>query len=160
MQGHHRLTRLPLVLPIGLCAALSTPAQAQAVDSNLYLIALAGQSNMTGARLKLVSQLPAGFPVNASRIWNFTNADTWELAKEPIDSSLNQVDAVSLDNNPGVGPSLAMADAFATKNPRVRVGLVPCAKSGSSIDAWQPNSSRDSLYGSLPLPAKAGLKAG
>ena len=34
-------------LTIGIGLSLATPAQA--VDSNLYLIALAGQSNMTGA---------------------------------------------------------------------------------------------------------------
>jgi hypothetical protein len=34
-------------LPIGIGLSLTTAAQA--VDSNLYLIALAGQSNMTGA---------------------------------------------------------------------------------------------------------------
>jgi hypothetical protein len=95
-------------LPIGIGPSLVAPAQA--IDSNLYLIALAGQSNMTGAGD--VRLLPASFPLNGPRIWNFTNADIWEPAREPIDSNDGQVDAVSRDKHPGVGPALAMADAF------------------------------------------------
>jgi Carbohydrate esterase, sialic acid-specific acetylesterase len=131
-------------LTIGIGLSLATPAQA--VDSNLYLIALAGQSNMTGAGD--VKLLPAGFPTNGPRIWNFTNADTWEPAREPIDSNDRQVDMVSRDRHPGVGPALAMADAFTAKYPHVGVGLIPCGKSGSSIEEWQPDPSRSSLYGS------------
>ena len=70
-------------LPIGIGLSLAAPAQA--MDSNLYLIALAGQSNMTGAGD--VRLLPVGFPMNGPRIWNFTNADIWEPAREPIDSN-------------------------------------------------------------------------
>jgi hypothetical protein len=127
-------------------SAIALAAPVQAVDSNLYLVALAGQSNMVGAGY--VGDLPADFPKNGSRIWNFTNADVWEPAKEPIDSNENQVDKVSLDKVAGVGPALAMADAFAAKYPQVRVGLIPCAKSGSRIVKWQPYSERSSLYGS------------
>ena len=64
-----------------LCFAITFAAPAQAVDRNLYLIDLAGQSNMTGKGD--VNDLPLGFPKNAPRLWNFTNAYTWELAKEP-----------------------------------------------------------------------------
>ncbi len=131
-------------LAIAIAVALSDPAQA--VDSNLYLVALAGQSNMGGSgEVKL---LPPGFPQNGSRIWNFTNADVWELAREPVDSHAHQVDMVSRDEHSGVGPALAMADAFAAKYPLVSVGLIPCAKGASSMEAWQPSPSRDTLYGS------------
>jgi carbohydrate esterase-like sialic acid-specific acetylesterase len=143
-------------LPVGIGLSLTTPAQA--VDSNLYLIALAGQSNMTGAGD--VKLLPVGFPVNGPRIWNFTNADTWEPAREPIDSNDGQVDAVSRDRHPGVGPGLAMADAFTAKYPNVSVGLIPCGKSGSSIEKWQPDISRSSLYGSCLYRQKQAQQQG
>src|SRR5262245_30689360 len=42
------------------------------------------------------------------------------------------------DEHPGVGPALAMADAFTAKYPKVSVGLIPCGKSGSSIEKWHP----------------------
>ena len=67
-------------LPIGIGLSLAVPAQA--MDSSLYLIALAGQSNMIGAGD--VRLLPVGFPMNGPRIWNFTNADISEPAREPI----------------------------------------------------------------------------
>ena len=134
------------LLTTGTGVALVVPAPT--VDSDLYLIALAGQSNMSGSRRNLVSQLPAGFPANGSRIWNFTNADTWEPAKEPVHSNYHQVDTISHNRNPGVGPALAMADALATRYPHLSVGLIPCAKGGSSIEQWQRDVSRSSLYGS------------
>jgi hypothetical protein len=118
----------------------------QAVDDNLYLIVLAGQSNMVGAGD--VNDLPLGFPKNGSRIWNFTTANKWELAKEPLHSNYDQVDTVSRNKHPGVGPGLAMADAFAAQHPQVHIGLIPCAKGGSSIKEWQRDQSRSSLYGS------------
>ena len=62
------------MLPVGIGLSLATPASA--VDGNLYLVALAVQSNMTGAGD--VKLLPVGFPMNGRRIWNFTNADDWE----------------------------------------------------------------------------------
>ena len=131
-----------------LTISVAIGAPGLASDGDLYLIALAGQSNMTGSHLNLPSQLPTGFPSNGARIWNFTNADTWKVAAEPLDSNYEQVDDVSRDKHPGVGPGLAMADAFARSYPSVRVGLIPCAKSGSSIEQWQPNLSRSTLYGS------------
>lgn len=138
--------------------ALAIAAPAYAVDSDLYLIALAGQSNMVGAGY--VGELPAGFPKNGSRIWNFTNADVWEPAREPIDSNENQVDKVSRDAVAGVGPGLAMADAFTAKYKQVEVGLIPCAKSGSRIIKWQPYSERTSLYGSCLYRQKQAVQQG
>jgi hypothetical protein len=147
----------PILLEAALAIGLALASPALAADSNLYLVALAGQSNMTGAGD--VQLLPVGFPMNGPRIWNYTNADTWELAKEPVDSNSHQVDTVSLDKHPGVGPALAMADAFAAKYPYVKLGLIPCAKSGSSIEEWRPDRSRSTLYGScLYRQAQARLK--
>src|SRR5262245_56946712 len=81
------------------CFAIASSGPTQAVDNNLYLIVLAGQSNMVGKGD--VRDLPLSFPKNGTRIWNFTNADGWELAKEPLHSNYNQVDAVSRNKHPG-----------------------------------------------------------
>ena len=129
-----RLTAMTPLKSLLLCTAITFAAPAQAVDSNLYLITLAGQSNMSGEGD--LNDLPLGFPKNAPRIWNFNNAYKWELAKEPVHS------------NSGVGPALAMADAFASQYPVVKVGLIPCAKDSSSIEQWQRDLSHSSLYGS------------
>jgi len=124
--------------------------------SNPYLIALIGQSNSVG-RGEL-SDLPAGFPVNTTKLWNFTNAYVWEPAKEPIDSPFGQLDVVSLDKHAAVGPSLALADAFVSLYPTATVGLIPCAKGSSSISDWQKTNrtdQRNTLYGSCMTRMKA-----
>jgi Carbohydrate esterase, sialic acid-specific acetylesterase len=129
-----------------LLALLAQPCSA---GTNPYLIALMGQSNMVGSGE--LSDLPPGFPVNPTKLWNFTNAYKWEPAKEPIDSPLDQLDLVSLDKRAGVGPSLALADAFVSLHPTTTVGLIPCAKGGSSISDWQKTDKTDqrsTLYGS------------
>jgi hypothetical protein len=128
------------------CIAIAIATPTQGLGNNLYLVVLAGQSNMVGKGK--VNDLPLGFLRNGSRIWNFTNAYNWELAKEPLHNNFNQLDGVSYNRNPGVGPALAMADAFAAQYPRVSIGLIPCAKGGSSIEEWQRDLSRSSLYGS------------
>jgi hypothetical protein len=93
---------------VALTFILVLLAQGCSAQTALYLIALMGQSNMDGE----LSELPAGFPANPTKIWNFTNAYKWEPAKEPIDSPQGQVDVVSIGRRGGVGPSLALADAF------------------------------------------------
>jgi Carbohydrate esterase, sialic acid-specific acetylesterase len=125
-------------------------------QTNLYLIALMGQSNMVGDGE--LSDLPPGFPSNHAKLWNFTNAYKWEPAKEPIDSPVGQVDVVSLDPRAGVGPSLALADAFVSAHPSTSVGLIPCAKGATSIIDWQkqqPTQPRSTLFGSCVNRIKA-----
>lgn len=136
-----RLTALAFILVL-----LAQPCSAR---TSLYLIALMGQSNMKGAGE--LSELPAGFPASPTKLWNFTNSYKWEPAREPVDSPLGQVDVVSLDERAGVGPSLALADAFVSAHPSASVGLIPCAKGGSNISEWQKTQTaqpRSTLFGS------------
>jgi Carbohydrate esterase, sialic acid-specific acetylesterase len=124
-------------------------AQGCSAQTGLYLIALMGQSNMEG-RGEL-SELPAGFPTNPTKIWNFTNAYKLEPAKEPIDSPQGQVDVVSIGRRGGVGPSLALADAFVSAHPSTSVGLIPCARGATKISEWlktKTDDQRSTLYGS------------
>jgi hypothetical protein len=128
---------------------LTLLAQPCGGQTNLYLIALMGQSNISG-RGEL-SELPAEFPKNPTKIWTFTNAYKWEPAREPVDSPEGQVDAVSQDRRAGVGPSLALADAFVSLHPNTSVGLIPCARGATRISEWQKATRappRESLFGS------------
>jgi hypothetical protein len=145
---------------------LLMPLGCSAPPKNLYLIALMGQSNMRG-RGKL-SELPRNFPKNPTKIWNFTNAYEWEPAKEPIDSPRGQIDLISLDKGGGVGPSLALADAFVSAHPSISIGLIPCAKGATSISQWLKKSDappRSTLFGSCVnriktvSPANGSLRA-
>jgi hypothetical protein len=155
-NGHHFGPRQEEFLRVAvLTSILALLAQPCSAQKNLYEIALMGQSNMVGGGE--LSDLPPGFPANPTKVWNFTNAYRWEPAKEPIDSSRGQRDVVSLDKGAEVGPSLALADAFVSLHPATSVGLIPCAKSGSSISDWQKKIARpqDTLFGSCMRRMKA-----
>jgi hypothetical protein len=131
-------------------------AEANNTPTNLYLIALMGQSNMVGHGE--LSDLPPGFPSSPAKLWNFTNAYKWEPAKEPIDSPVGQLDVVSLDPGARVGPSLALADAFVSAHPSTSVGLIPCAKGATAIIDWQKRQTtqpRSTLFGSCVNRIKA-----
>jgi len=53
-----------------------------------------------------------------------------------------------------------MADAFAAAYPQVDIGLIPCAKDSSSIEEWQHDLSRLSLYGSCLYRQKLAAQRG
>lgn len=119
-------------------------------DTLLFI--LAGQSNMSG-RGEL-EQLPPGFSANRGRIKNFTNADVWAEAREPLDDPGGQKDACSLDLYPGVGPGAAFARRLTELLPWARVGLIPCAKGGASLADWVPGTRPNTLYASSLRRAK------
>jgi hypothetical protein len=124
----------------------------------LDIIILAGQSNMSG--MGSLAELPTGFPVHADRLFIYANSGNWTHAMEPVDNPLGQVDPVSLDRAPGVGPGLALADHLAAIRPGRSVGLVPCACSGTSIDQWAPHQERTTLYGSCLARAREAAAKG
>ena len=95
-----------------------------------------------------LDQLPPDFPANRGRIKNFTNADVWTEANEPLDDPRGQKDACSLDLAPGVGPGSAFAQRLTELLPAVHVGLIPCARGRVTMDEWSPNSRPNTLYGS------------
>lgn len=117
---------------------------------------LAGQSNMSGRGL--LSEVPT-FP-NASRVKVFSNAWVWEAGAEPVDSATGQIDTVSADIAAAASPSMSFGSSLAGLRPNIEVGLVPCAKGGSSLNDWQPAVSRTTLYGSMIARAKAAAVQG
>jgi hypothetical protein len=40
----------------------------------------------------------------------------------------------------GVGPGISFAKAMLQNNPKIRIGLIPCAVGGSPIRVWSPDS--------------------
>lgn len=128
------------------------PLPPDAVPADLDIFLLAGQSNMSGRGS--LRDLPAGFPAGGQHLFLYSNAGRWVRAAEPLDNAAGQVDAISRDSRPGVGPGLAMAEALAQLNPKLKIGLVPCALSGSSMDQWRPAPGRDTLYGSCLARAR------
>jgi hypothetical protein len=130
-----------------LALAWTVPAAAH----DIYL--LIGQSNMSGRGA--IADLDPAERSPDRRIRLYGNDGRWRIATEPLDDAAGQIDAVSVDRLAGVGPGLFFARALARP-----VGLVPCAKGGSAIAEWAPDSRPDSLYGSCLARARAAARHG
>ena len=105
------------------------------------------------------SAVPDGFdiPQNA---YTFGNDYQWHLSTSPVDSAEGQVDLVSADEFTGFGPALAFARSLLTKNSTQPIGLIPCAKSGSSIAEWEKSLDERTLYGSCLKRVRAASTMG
>ena len=133
---------------------LNQPAIAPRHQGNLKLYILVGQSNMAGT-----AEIPAGLKSSAN-IFTFGNDYRWAKAMPPIDSGVNQVDAVSIDADAGFGPAFIFAKTLISQNQNQMIGLIPCAKSGSSITDWQESLSDETLYGSCLKRVRAASTMG
>jgi hypothetical protein len=121
---------------------------------NVALFILAGQSNMSGRGLEFNPD------ETDSRVLVFGNDYRWHQAIEPVDDPTGQVDQVSEDLGTGYSPGMAFALASLEHNPRMIIGLIPCAKGASSIKEWQRDLSDQSLYGSCLKRVRAASTAG
>lgn len=121
----------------------------------LKLFILAGQSNMSGR-----GDVPRWHVDPDPRIYVFGNDYIWRPAAEPIDDPRNQVDRISEDRIAGFSPALAFAKAVLEHHPDLSIGLIPCAKGGSSIYEWRRNQSDNTLYGSCLKRAHAASRMG
>ncbi|MBN1995585.1 MAG: sialate O-acetylesterase [Anaerolineae bacterium] len=111
-------------------------------QGKLALFILAGQSNIGGR-----GEVPDGQQTNAN-VFVFGNDYRWKVAQEPVDDPTNQVDQVSLDPDAGFSPALAFATSLLERQPELAIGLIPCARGGSSMVQWQRSLSDHTLYGS------------
>lgn len=127
---------------------------------------LIGQSNMSGSNTD-----PAPPIANSARIDAFGN--DWEMhspATEPLDSGIGQIDPISFDATPGIGPGRYFADAILDALPTSNITLVIGSRYSTGARAWQPipdggtrttRHTRLALYGSeLDRLAVASLRGG
>ena len=128
MQKKVHFLFLPLVLILFSCKPLYVSDNK--VDPNFHLYLLAGQSNMAGRGETDSLSTP-----NNIRILMLNEEDEWSIARDPLHFDKPKV--------AGVGPGLAFGQKMLTyeKDKDVKIGLIPCAVGGTSIDQWQ-----DSLY--------------
>ncbi|WP_118828447.1 sialate O-acetylesterase [Salinibacter ruber] len=132
---------------------MNTPPDS--TSGKLSLFILAGQSNMVG---RAPPRPEDRTPIPGA--WLFGNDYRWHRAQSPLDTPFRQVDAVSEDINVGVGPGLFFAELFRSRVQGRVIGLIPCAKGGSAITAWQPSRSDTTLYGSCLKRARAASPMG
>jgi hypothetical protein len=92
---------------------------------DFHLFLLVGQSNMAG-RGRVSEQDREPHP----RVLTLTKDNRWEPAVDPLHFDKPSV--------VGVGVGRTFGIRIAEANPRVTVGLIPCAAGGSPIASWEP----------------------
>lgn len=114
-------------------------------NPSLDMILIAGQSNAVGQGTM------TGLPTyaNAARMWMLGNDDAFKAYSDPYDSNINQKDSTSVDAAFGFAFPGVMMDGVISTTKR-DCAVVPCAKGGSGITSWAPESAKDAaLYISL-----------
>ena len=107
--------------------AIGSYAQSK-VDSSFHLYLLAGQSNMAGRGIITDEYKIEG---NA-KVYMLDINNSWITAEHPLHFDKPKV--------AGVGPGLSFGIKMAEANPTIKIGLVPCAVGGSSINVWKPGA--------------------
>jgi hypothetical protein len=116
---------LPLFLMVLLLGGKTT-ISAESNLSGMRLFLLIGQSNMAGRGLVTPQD-----EVTHPRIFMLTKEGEWVPAKDPLHF-----------DKPIAGTGLAseFARILAREEPTARIGLIPCAMGGSSLDQWKPGA--------------------
>ena len=123
------MTKNALLLSGLIMFCLSLNAQVpKTPDPKFEIYLLMGQSNMAGRGAITPEYQELTHP--RVFVWNVENK--WSLAKHPLHYDKPTV--------AGVGPGLAFGMEMAAANPKVKIGLVPCAVGGTSINVWIPGA--------------------
>jgi len=96
-------------------------------DPNFEIYLLMGQSNMAG-RGPITD---ANRDEHNDRVLMFTKDKQWVVAKHPVHFDKSVA---------GVGPGLTFGIEMEKANPKVKIGLVPCAVGGTPIEHWLPGA--------------------
>jgi len=124
-----------------LMAVVSVFAEAPA---DLQLFLLIGQSNMAG-RGKVTPADQQAHP----RIFMLDASNAWVPARDPVHFDKPKI--------AGVGLGSEFARRVASAAPHAKVGLIPCAFGGTSLDQWKPGGA---LYTNAVARARCALANG
>ena len=122
-------------------AVVSVFAEAPA---DLQLFLLIGQSNMAGR-----GQVTPADQQAHPRIFMLDAGNAWVPARDPLHFDKPKI--------AGVGLGSEFARCVAAAAPQARVGLIPCAFGGTSLDQWKPGAM---LYTNAIARAKIAQKNG
>ncbi|MCB1278130.1 sialate O-acetylesterase [Prosthecobacter sp.] len=115
----------------------------------LDLFLLIGQSNMKGRGV-----MPDEPKRDPRIVMMHLKDDSWYLARHPLHLT-GDAKTFAGHDNAGVGSGLAFAETITAQNPKIAVGLIPCAVGGSPIQAWQKGAK---LYDEALRRAKLALQ--
>jgi len=110
-----------------------------------------GQSNMAGRGEITEKYKDESHP----RVFMLNRNNDWVSAHHPLHFDKPVA---------GVGPGLSFAIKIADQNPAIKVGLIPCAVGGTSINSWQPrgydSATKTHPYDDALLRIKVAMKSG
>ncbi|HYH55279.1 MAG TPA: sialate O-acetylesterase [Anseongella sp.] len=146
-----RILFLWFFLPAAPALGQELPSPERA-DSNFHIYILMGQSNMAGRGEITEKYRGRGH----ERLLMLDKNNRWVPAKHPLHFDKPKA--------AGVGPGLSFGIAMAKARAGLRIGLVPCAVGGTSINRWQAGAF-DKPTGTRPwddavLRIAAAMKAG
>lgn len=95
-------------------------------EENFHLYLLMGQSNMAGR-----GEVEAIDTLSHPRVLMLDKAENWVLAKDPMHFDKPAA---------GTGLGLTFGKIMANENTNIKIGLIPTAVGGSSINAWYADS--------------------
>jgi len=143
---------LVVITAIFCCHAITSAQSRQKVDKRFHLYILMGQSNMAG-RGPITDELKA---ISNPRVYSFDKKGEWVTAKNPLHFDKPTVVAV--------GPGLSFGIEMAKQDTTVKIGLIPCAVGGTSINVWKPGaydkSTNTHPYDDAVLRIKEAMKYG
>lgn len=123
------IKKIDLSYLVLLLLSITAKAQVpQKPDPKFEIYLLMGQSNM------------AGRGIVTTEYANMKNAHVVILNKEGIWSTAKHPLHYDKPKVAGVGPGLSFGIAMAEADTAVKIGLVPCAVGGTSIDVWKPEA--------------------
>ncbi|TWT43532.1 Carbohydrate acetyl esterase/feruloyl esterase precursor [Thalassoglobus neptunius] len=118
---------------------------------DVHLFLLIGQSNMAG-RGRVMPSDETPHP----RVFMFNKDKEWVPAIDPLHFDKPKIAGVGLGKTFGI--------EIAHDNPKIAVGLIPCAVGGSSITTWEPGilheSTKSHPWDDAISRAKAALQSG
>lgn len=121
-------------------------------DSTFDLYLLIGQSNMAGRGKITEKYKEEGSP----KVFMLNKENTWVLAKHPLHFDKPTI--------AGVGPGLAFGIEMSKNKFSHRIGLIPCAVGGTSINVWVPgaydSSTKTHPYDDMLIRLKEAQKSG
>ena len=149
------LTILGTFILLSLCSMSqvnNNAIQKKQVDSSFDLYLLIGQSNMSGRGIITEKYKDEG----NRNVFMLTKENAWIPAKNTLHFDKPTI--------VGVGPGLSFALAMEKANPSHKIGLIPCAVGGTSIDAWKPGAydieTKTHPYDDMLSHLRAALKSG
>ncbi len=142
---------LRAILPLMATGQVLAQALSAPLGKNLDIYLLMGQSNMAG-RGKITDDYKS---MSDPRVLMLNKANEWVTASHPLHFDKSVA---------GVGPGLAFGVAMADASSGRKIGLIPCAVGGTSINKWLPGAydspTRSHPWDDAEARILAGMKQG